>query len=75
MLEVKPWKSSKWVPPPPEELVTADNLRLNKGARNIIKKDEAGEPSNVQYENLKDVPQDGDNVLSGGARGNSITHI
>ncbi|KAI5362949.1 Putative major facilitator, sugar transporter, major facilitator superfamily [Septoria linicola] len=73
LLDVKPWKSSKWVPPPSEDLVTADRLRLSQGGRDIIKKNEAGEPTNAQYENLKDVQQDNNNVVSGGARGNSIT--
>ncbi|EXJ85317.1 MFS transporter, SP family, sugar:H+ symporter [Capronia epimyces CBS 606.96] len=42
LLEIKPWKSSKWVPPKGEELITADKLRLNSGARGITKKQEAG---------------------------------
>lgn len=73
LLEVKPWKSSKWVPPPPEDLVTADNLRLSQGGRNILKKEEAGDATNMQYENLQEVRQNSANAVSGGARGNSIT--
>ena len=42
LMEVKPWKSSKWTPPKGEELITADKLRLESGARNITKKREAG---------------------------------
>ncbi|CAK1358279.1 unnamed protein product [Cercospora beticola] len=75
LLEIKPWKSSKWVPPPPEDLVTADNLRLSSGGRDIIKKNEAGEPTNAQYENLKDTQQNESNVMAGGVRGNSITQV
>ncbi len=42
LLEVKPWKSTKWEPPVGEELITADRLRLNTGARTIHKRQEAG---------------------------------
>lgn len=38
LLHVSPFKSSKWVAPQGEELVTADKLMLNKGARGISKK-------------------------------------
>lgn len=41
LLEVKPWKFSKWVPPSEEEPVTADKLMLAKGARTFDKKKEA----------------------------------
>lgn len=38
LLEVKPWKSSKWTPPQGEDLITADRLRLSGGSRNILKR-------------------------------------
>jgi MFS transporter, SP family, sugar:H+ symporter len=75
LLEVKPWKSSKWTPPKKEDLVTADKLRLASGAGNIIKKSEAGAGQAEQQEHgdLPHVP-----IVSGpqhqygaGVRGNS----
>lgn len=51
LLQVKPWKSSKWVPPKKEDLVTADQLRLNSGARDILKEREAGGAQSEQAEN------------------------
>lgn len=58
LLEVKPWKSSKWVPPRGEELITADKLRLETGARNITKKREAGagEAEQKEYPGQADLP-------------------
>ncbi|KAK4503377.1 hypothetical protein PRZ48_004292 [Zasmidium cellare] len=74
LLEVKPWKSSKWTPPQGEDLITADRLRLSGGGRNILKREEAGETTNVQYENVKDVRQSSINPAeASGVRGNSIT--
>ena len=52
LLEIKPWNSAKWVPPKPEDLITADKLRLNTGARNITKKSEAGGGESEQQETL-----------------------
>ena len=81
LLHVSPMKSSTWEPPAGEDLVTADNLALNKGARGINKKREAGVGDDAQIENtarpgddsLPDVP-----IVSGhryemgaGVRGNS----
>lgn len=37
LLHVPPIKSSHWVPPPDEELVTSDKLHLTPGARDIQK--------------------------------------
>jgi len=37
---VKPWKSRNWEPPTGEDLVTADGLFLDRGARNITKQTE-----------------------------------
>ena len=50
LLHVKPWQSSKWEPPVGEELVTADRLTLNRGARGINKKNEAGMGDTAQIE-------------------------
>lgn len=52
LLEIKPWKSSKWEPPRPEDLITADKLRLNTGARGITKKQEANGAEAEQQETL-----------------------
>lgn len=52
ILQVKPWKSSKWVAPEGEELVTADALNLTPGARGIRKADAAGAESEARVENL-----------------------
>ncbi|KIV78776.1 hypothetical protein PV11_06386 [Exophiala sideris] len=52
LLEIKPWNSAKWVPPKPEDLITADKLRLNTGARGITKKQEAGGGETEQQETL-----------------------
>ncbi|KIW67094.1 hypothetical protein PV04_06367 [Phialophora macrospora] len=52
LLEVKPWKSSKWVPPKGEDLITADKLRLESGARNITKRQEAGAGETEQQERV-----------------------
>ena len=42
ILHVKPWKSSKWVPPQGEDLVTTDSLNLTPGARDIRKENAPG---------------------------------
>lgn len=55
LLEVKPWKSSKWMAPEGDELVTADQLRLSEGGQNIKKNDEAGQGTNIQRENIQEV--------------------
>ncbi|KAG9783392.1 general substrate transporter, partial [Aureobasidium melanogenum] len=52
LLEVKPWKSSKWTPPKNEDLITADKLRLNTGARDITKTREAGLGNAEQRESV-----------------------
>lgn len=52
LLEVKPWKSSKWTPPKNEDLITADKLRLNTGARDITKTREAGLGNTEQRESV-----------------------
>ncbi|KAI9831471.1 MAG: hypothetical protein M1819_005070 [Sarea resinae] len=50
LLHVPPWKSSKWIAPPPEELVTVDRLNLEPGARAIRKDTEAGAPTGEHFE-------------------------
>ncbi|EXJ71779.1 uncharacterized protein A1O5_05589 [Cladophialophora psammophila CBS 110553] len=52
LLEVKPWKSSKWSPPKGEEPITADRLRLKRGGRHISKKAETGAGEAEQREDL-----------------------
>ncbi|KAK0885919.1 hexose transporter hxt5 [Friedmanniomyces endolithicus] len=42
IMHVPPTKSTKWIAPEGEELVTADRLFLEPGARNIRKEDAAG---------------------------------
>ncbi|KXS93531.1 hypothetical protein AC578_943 [Pseudocercospora eumusae] len=54
LLKIKPWKSSKWVAPEGDDLVTADQLRLSEGGRNIEKTDEAGQGTNVRRENIQE---------------------
>jgi SP family sugar:H+ symporter-like MFS transporter len=88
LLEVKPWKSSKWQPPVGEELVTADRLRLNTGGRTIQKRQEAGAGHAEQDEgvlvgrqgessNLPHVPvvDDPRYHLGAGVRGDSMAGI
>lgn len=50
---VPPRKSSKWTPPEGEDLITADKLFLEPGARGIRKQDEgAGREEAQQTENV-----------------------
>jgi SP family sugar:H+ symporter-like MFS transporter len=74
LLEIKPWKSSSWVPPPPDQLVTADQLRLTNGGREIRKMEEGGEgQEDVKYENVGESRANSVNVGASGVRGNSLT--
>lgn len=76
LLEVKPWKSSKWTPPQGEDLISADRLRLSQGGRRILKREEAGDAGETQYENVHDVRQSSVNPAeASGVRGNSITAV
>ena len=50
LLEVKPWKSSKWTPPKGEDLITADTLRFGSGGRDIMKNREAGRGETEEQE-------------------------
>lgn len=82
LLEVKPWKSSKWTPTKGEDLITADKLRLNSGARDITKRREGGGAESEQQETIRNqgqsgLPQTGNvsgtrEYLGAGARGNSV---
>ncbi|KAF2720792.1 hypothetical protein K431DRAFT_225673 [Polychaeton citri CBS 116435] len=81
LMHVKPWQSSKWVPPPPDQLITADSLFLKPGARGIQKADAAGMESTQRNESIP-APTENHGVhdISGtqfvpeaaGVRGNSI---
>lgn len=53
LLEVKPWKSSHWKPTKGEELITADKLRLNSGARDITKRQEGGGAETEEQETIR----------------------
>ncbi|EXJ86054.1 MFS transporter, SP family, sugar:H+ symporter [Capronia coronata CBS 617.96] len=79
LLEVKPWKSSKWIPPRGEELITADRLRLNTGGRGITKKQEAGYGAAEQRETVgvSDGPNGGHGggVLGGADAGDDLPHV
>lgn len=82
LLEVKPWKSSKWTPTKGEDLITADKLRLNSGARDITKRREGGSGETEQQETVRRQGQDDlphtasvsgtPHYLGAGARGNSM---
>jgi len=70
LLEIKPWKSSKWEPPRGEELITADKLMLNKGASRIDKRTEAGQPADEQMESVSGSNQR--RFMGSGVRGDSF---
>jgi MFS transporter, SP family, sugar:H+ symporter len=71
LLEVKPWKSSKWTPPKNEELITADKLRLSNGGRDILKQKEAGRGDMEQTEDAGGYPTNPRDVMVSGVRGSS----
>lgn len=52
ILHVPPLKSSKWQTPSDEDLVTADMLTLEPGARNIRKADAAGMEGEQRVEDV-----------------------
>jgi len=54
ILHVKPWKSSKWVAPEGEDLVTADKLFLTDNGRDIRKADAAGMEGEQRRETIPD---------------------
>lgn len=62
LTHVSPRKSAKWDPEEAGGLVTIDNLYLNKGARNIQKRDEAGREGASHDEGLMVAPSDRDGV-------------
>jgi len=47
--QVKPWKSSTWVPPEGEELVGMDHAKLGNGGYG---KEEGGAPGHSQQEDV-----------------------
>lgn len=62
LTHVSPRKSAKWNPKEAGGLVTTDNLYLNKGARNIQKRDEANRESASHDEGLVVAPGDREGV-------------
>lgn len=52
IMRVPPLQSSKWQPPEGEDLVTADSLFLEPGARSINKQEAAGMEGEQQVEAL-----------------------
>ncbi len=62
LTHVSPRKSAKWDPKEAGGLVTTDNLYLNKGARNIQKRDEANRERTSHDEGLMVAPGDRDGV-------------
>lgn len=79
---VPPIKSSKWVPPEGEELVTADALFLESGGRGIRKAEAAGMeneekvedvPPATEHQGIQDVSGTGYVPESAGARGGSVS--
>ena len=54
ILHVKPWKSSKWVAPEGEDLITADKLFLTDNGRGIRKEDAAGMEGEDRREAIPD---------------------
>ncbi|CZT20974.1 related to MFS monosaccharide transporter [Ramularia collo-cygni] len=81
LLHVPPPKSSKWIAPEGEDLVTADNLYLDRGARSIRKQDAAGMEGEQRLEKIPSATAEhGIHDVSGsavpessGARGASIS--
>ena len=72
LLEIKPWKSSKWEAPQGEDLVTADKLMLNKGASRIDKRQEGtGGVGEEQKESVSG-PSGSGVISSGNARGSGV---
>jgi SP family sugar:H+ symporter-like MFS transporter len=81
IMHVSPLKSSKWQPPEGEQLVTADKLFLEPGARNIRKADAAGMegeqrvedvPPATEQHGITDVSGTGYNAEASGARSGSV---
>ncbi|KAL4955054.1 hypothetical protein BDW69DRAFT_161739 [Aspergillus filifer] len=46
VMRVPPWKSSKWVPPPPEERVTTAHVLDQRAARGLASEQESGKRNN-----------------------------
>ncbi|KAL5001415.1 general substrate transporter [Aspergillus recurvatus] len=47
VMRVPPWKSSKWVPPPPEERVTTAHILDQRAARDLANEDESSKRNQV----------------------------
>jgi len=82
IMHVPPWKSTKWIAPEGEDLVTADALYLEPGARNIRKANAAGMESGQRVDNvppateqhgIHDVSGSGYEPEAAGIRGNSVS--
>ena len=82
IMRVPPWKSTKWVAPEGDDLVTADALYLEPGARNIRKSNAAGMESGQRVDNvppptqqhgIHDVSGSGYRPEAAGIRGNSVS--
>jgi len=81
IMHVPAWKSTKWEPPEGEDLVTADAMYLEPGARGIRKGDAAGMETGQRTESVSnatgqhgihDVSGTGYEPESSGVRGGSI---
>lgn len=81
IMHVPPTKSTKWQAPEGEDLVTADALYLEPGARNIRKANAAGMESGQQVEGvppateqhgIHDISGTGYEPEAAGIRGNSV---
>lgn len=62
LTHVSPRKSAKWDPKEAGGLVTTDNLYLDKGARNIQKRDEAGREGASHDEGMPVAPGEREGV-------------
>lgn len=81
IMHVNPRKSTNWQPPQGEDLITADALHLEPGARNIRKADAAGMEGEQRIDNLPaptaqhgihDVTGTDYEAEAGGVRGQSV---
>lgn len=82
LLRVPPRKSAHWTPPEGEDVVTADELYLEPGARGIRKSDAAGEEGGQQREAIPKPTEtygvhdaSGDVPELSGVRGDSVTQL
>ena len=54
ILRVPPWKSSKWVPPAPEERVTTGNILDQRGAQGYSQDDDATKRNSDGHQHIDD---------------------